>query len=142
MAAIENNALWHERDISHSSVERVICPDSTIALDYMLHLACGLIDNLVVYPETMLRNLQLTNGLPYSQTVLLALVKKGLSREDAYRIVQRNAMKTWDSGVALRTTLGQDSEVISRLSEADLDEIFSGVAMLRNVDVIFSRCGL
>jgi adenylosuccinate lyase len=142
MAAIENNALWHERDISHSSVERVICPDSTITLDYMLHLACGLVDKLVVYPEAMQRNLQLTNGLPYSQTVLLSLVKRDVSREDAYRMVQRNAMKTWDTGMPLRQTLAEDPEITSRLSAEELDEVFSGVAMLRNVDTIFARCGL
>lgn len=142
MAAIENNALWHERDISHSSVERVICPDSTIALDYMLHLACGLIDKLVVYPEAMLRNLRLTHGLPYSQTVLLALVKREVSREDAYRIVQRNAMKTWDTGTPLRETLAEDPEITERLTSQELDDIFGSVSMLRNVDTIFARCGL
>lgn len=142
MAALENNALWHERDISHSSVERVICPDSTITLDYMLHLATGLVDNLVVYPETMQRNLELTHGLPFSQSVLLALVRKGVTREDAYRLVQRNAMKTWETSTPLRVTLGEDEEITSLLSANELDEIFDESRMLKNVDTIFERCGL
>jgi adenylosuccinate lyase len=142
MAAIENNALWHERDISHSSVERVICPDSTITLDYMLHLATGLIDKLLVYPENMQRNLELTHGLPFSQTVLLALVRKGITREDAYRMVQRNAMKTWETKVPLRATLAEDAELTSVLSADELDALFNGATMLKNVDTIFARCGL
>lgn len=142
MAAIENDALWHERDISHSSVERVICPDSTITLDYMLHLATGLIDNLVVYPENMQRNLDLTHGLPFSQTVLLALVRKGITREDAYRLVQRNAMRTWETKIPLRQTLADDAEINALLSAKELDALFDGSTMLKNVDTIFERCGL
>jgi len=142
MAALENNALWHERDISHSSVERVICPDSTITLDYMLYLSIGLIDKLVVYPEAMQRNLALTHGLPYSQTVMLTLVKKGITREDAYKLVQRNAMKTWETSTPLRETLGADGEVVSLIPETELDTIFVGSNLLRNVDAIFERCGL
>lgn len=142
MAAIENNALWHERDISHSSVERVICPDSTITLDYMLHLATGMIDNLLVYPETMKRNLELTHGLPFSQSVLLALVRKGVTREDAYRMVQRNAMTTWETKTPLRDTLGADEELITLIPAGELDAIFDDTRMLKNVDVIFARCGL
>lgn len=142
MAAIENNALWHERDISHSSVERVICPDSTITLDYMLHLATGLIDRLLVYPENMQRNLELTHGLPFSQTILLALVRKGITREDAYRQVQRNAMRTWETKVPLKTTLSEDTEIMSILSADELDTLFTDKAMRTNVDTIFARCGL
>jgi adenylosuccinate lyase len=142
MAAIENNALWHERDISHSSVERVICPDSTITLDYMLHLATGLIDRLLVYPENMQRNLELTHGLPFSQTILLALVRKGITREDAYRLVQRNAMRTWETKVPLKTTLSEDAEIMSILSADELDTLFTDKAMRTNVDTIFGRCGL
>lgn len=142
MAAIENNALWHERDISHSSVERVICPDSTITLDYMLHLATGLIDNLLVYPETMKKNLELTHGLPFSQSVLLALVRKGVTREDAYKMVQRNAMTTWETKTPLRETLGTDNEIMSKISVEELDAIFDDSRMLKNVDAIFARCGL
>ncbi len=142
MAAMENNALWHERDISHSSVERVICPDSTIALDYMLSLATKLMDNLVVYPETMLKNLQITHGLPFSQSVLLALVRSGVTREDAYTLVQRNAMKTWDTSTPLRETLEADPEITAVLSKDDLDDVFDDSRMLKNVDTIFKRVGL
>lgn len=142
MAAMENNALWHERDISHSSVERVICPDSTIGLDYMLHLATGLIDKLLVYPDTMQRNLELTHGLPFSQSVMLALVKKGITREDAYTIVQRNAMQTWETKTPLLEMLSTDSEILSHFAPAELGEIFDQKRMLKNVDVIFARCGL
>lgn len=142
MAALENNALWHERDISHSSVERVICPDSTIALDYMLHLATGLVDKLLVYPEAMKKNLELTHGLPFSQTVLLALVRKGITREDAYKMVQRNAMTTWQTKVPLRDTLASDTEIMEQLTAAELDALFDGSTMGKNVDYIFNRCGL
>jgi adenylosuccinate lyase len=142
MAAIENNALWHERDISHSSVERVICPDATITLDYMLHLATPLIDKLIVYPDAMKKNLDLTNGLPFSQTVLLALVRKGLTREDAYSMVQRNAMITWQSKTPLRETLGSDASVKQHLSDSELDELFADDGVNRNTDQIFTRCGL
>jgi adenylosuccinate lyase len=142
MAAMENNALWHERDISHSSVERVICPDSTITLDYMLDLATKLIRNLVVYPENMLRNLQLTHGLPFSQSVLLALVRTGISREDAYRMVQRSAMTTWDTGRPLHEVLQEDGEVTAALGSEQLAAIFGDTRMLKNVDLIFARCGL
>ena len=142
LAATENNALWHERDISHSSVERVICPDSTILLDYMLHLATGLIDKLLVYPETMLLNLEHTHGLPFSQRVLLALVRKGVTREDAYALVQRNAMRTWETSIPLRLTLEADEEVKGHLSMVELDELFDDKHMLKNVDAIFQRCGL
>lgn len=142
MAALENNALWHERDISHSSVERVICPDSTITLDYMLHLATNLVDKLMVYPDTMRCNLDASNGLSFSQTVLLALVHKGLSREDAYAVVQRNAMRTWETSVPLRLTLEQDPEIAAHLSIQELDALFDDAHMLKNVDAIFVRCGL
>lgn len=142
MAAIENNALWHERDISHSSVERVICPDSTITLDYMLHLTNGMMENLLVYPENMQKNLELTHGLPFSQSVLLALVRKDVTREDAYKMVQRNAMKTWETKTPLRQTLGEDEEIMSKLSAEELDAIFDDARMLKNVDKIFRRCGL
>ncbi|NQW30389.1 MAG: adenylosuccinate lyase [Ignavibacteria bacterium] len=142
MTAIENNALWHERDISHSSVERVICPDSTITLHYMLHLAKGLIDKLVVYPENMKRNLAITHGLPFSQSVLLALVKKGMSREESYKLVQRSAMQTWETKTPLLETLHADGEVLNVLSTAELESIFDDQKMLKNVDAIFARCGL
>lgn len=141
-AATENNALWHERDISHSSVERVICPDATITLDYMLFLVTGLIDKLIVYPDAMKKNLDLTNGLPLSQTVLLALVRKGLTREDAYLMVQRNAMITWQTQTPLRETLGSDASVRQYLSDSELNRLFANDGITRNVDQIFIRCGL
>jgi adenylosuccinate lyase len=142
LAAIENNALWHERDISHSSVERVICPDSTITIDYMLHLATGLIDKLIVYPENMQRNLELTHGLPFSQSVMLALVRKDVTREDAYKMVQRNAMKTWQTRIPLRETLREDAEICALMNSDEFDAIFDPQRMLKNVDTIFQRCGL
>ena len=142
LAAVEHNALWHERDISHSSVERVICPDSTITLDYMLHLATSLIDRLLVYPEAMQRNLELTHGLPFSQSVMLALIGKDVTREDAYRMVQRNAMQTWETKTPLRQTIAEDAEITALLSVSELDAIFDGRRMLSNVDTIFRRCGL
>ena len=142
MAALENNALWHERDISHSSVERVVCPDSTITLDYMLYLATDMMDNLVVYPENMKKNFELTHGLPFSQSVLLALVNAGISREDSYKMVQRNAMKTWDTATPLIETLKSDEEVMNNISSERLDEIFDDKKMLKNVDTIFKRVGL
>jgi adenylosuccinate lyase len=143
MAAMENNALWHERDISHSSVERVICPDSTITLDYMLELSINLIDNLLVYPETMKKNIEKTYGLVFSQTILLEFVRRGLTREESYALVQRSAMKTWEEKTSLLLNLCQDDEVIKIISEQELKEIFGkGTTLHKSVDVIFERCGL
>jgi adenylosuccinate lyase len=142
MAALENVALWHERDISHSSVERVICPDSTIALDYMLHLANNLLERLLVYPETMQKNLDLTCGLTFSQTVLLELAQRGVSREEAYSLVQRNAMKTWQERKPFLQYLKADADVTRHLSETELEEICNVEKSTRNVDAIFARCGL
>jgi adenylosuccinate lyase len=142
LAALENVALWHERDISHSSVERVICPDSTIALDYMLHLANNLLEHLLVYPETMQKNLDLTCGLTFSQTVLLELVQRGVSREKAYSLVQRNAMKTWQERKPFLQYLKADPDVTRHLSETELEEICNVEKSVRNVDAIFARCGL
>lgn len=142
-AAMENNALWHERDISHSSVERVICPDSTITLDYMLHLAANLIDNLLVYPQTMADNIGRTFGLVYSGTVLLELVGCGITREAAYAMVQRAAMKTWAEKRPLADTLREDAEVMALLGEEKLDDVFSSATRLfERVNFIFDRCGL
>lgn len=142
-AAMENNALWHERDISHSSVERVICPDSTITLDYMLHLAANLIDKLLVYPHTMADNIGRTFGLVYSGTVLLELVGCGITREDAYAMVQRAAMKTWAEKRPLADTLREDAEVMALLGEEKLDDVFSSATRLfERVNFIFDRCGL
>jgi adenylosuccinate lyase len=139
-AAIENNALWHERDISHSSVERIIVPDSCIALDYMLDLGVKLVKNLIIYPDNMLKNLHLTRGLVYSQTILLRLIDKGATREEAYKLVQNSAMKVWeDTGKNLEQELGNSSEVSEYLSKEELTDIFRSKKMLQNVDHIFSR---
>ena len=143
MAAMENNALWHERDISHSSVERVICPDSTITLDYMLELSINLIDKLLVYPETMKSNIEKTYGLVFSQTILLEFVRRGLTREESYALVQRSAMKTWQEKTSLLLNLTQDEEVTKIISEQELKEIFGkGTTLQKSVDIIFERCGL
>ena len=140
IAALENVALWHERDISHSSVERIIVPDSTIALDYMLDLMVKLIDKLIIYPERMIKNLNITRGLVFSQTVLLKLVSKGITREDAYRIVQDSAMKVWaDEKLDLKDELSKSNEVLKYLSLKELEEIFEGKNTLQNVDFIFNR---
>ncbi|RJP61276.1 MAG: adenylosuccinate lyase [Ignavibacteriales bacterium] len=139
-AALENVALWHERDISHSSVERVIIPDSCIILDYMLDLSTRLIENLLVYPENMIDNLNLTRGLFFSQTVLLKLVDKGASREDAYKFVQTPAMEVWaDKSKNLKDELLKSPEVTKLISTKELNEIFNYDKMLKNVDYIFSR---
>lgn len=137
--ALENVALWHERDISHSSAERVIIPDSTILLDYMLVKFTKVIEGLQVYPENMGRNMDLTHGLIYSEGVLLALVDSGFSREQAYGVVQRNAMECWRTGEDFRSVLGRDSEVTSRLSQEDLDGCFSLQKQLGNTKKIFER---
>jgi adenylosuccinate lyase len=139
-AALEDVALWHERDISHSSVERIVVPDSCIGLDYMLDLTIKLIKNLFIYPENMLKNLKLTRGLVYSQTVLLKLINKGISREDAYRIVQTSAMDVWaDQSKDLHSELSKSSEVMKYLTEEELSEIFDSKKTLKNVDYIFAR---
>jgi len=140
IAALENVALWHERDISHSSVERIIVPDSCIALDYMLDLMVKLVSQLIIYPENMIRNLNITRGLVFSQTVLLKLVTKGISREDAYRIVQESAMKVWaDEKLNLRDELSKSEEFKKYISVVELDGIFENKNMLKNVDYIFNR---
>jgi adenylosuccinate lyase len=139
LAAMENVALWHERDISHSSVERVIGPDSTILLDYMLVRLTRVLDRLTVYPENMRRNLYLTGGLFFSQQVMLALTRKGLSREDAYRLVQRNAMRAWSEGSQLQDLLLDDPEVTQHLNATELAEIFDLNYHLKHVDTIFSQ---
>ena len=139
LAALEDVALWHERDISHSSVERVIGPDATILLDFILGRFTGLIERLVVYPERMLANLQMTKGAIFSQMVLLKLIEKGISREEAYAIVQRNAMRSWQEGIEFRELLMKDAEVISRLNPDDLTAAFQIQNFLKHVDFIFNR---
>ena len=142
VAAMENVSLWHERDITHSSVERIIVPDSCMLLDYMLALTTDVLDRLIVYPDTMAKNLERTHGLIFSQSVLLALTKKGMRREEAYRIVQAAAMEVWQSGRDFRDVLKGVQEVANALTEAEMGEIFSLEKSIRNVDYIFSRVGL
>lgn len=139
LAALEDVALWHERDISHSSVERVIGPDATIALDFMLARFTGLMDKLVVYPERMLANLNMTHGVIFSQMVLLALIEKGTSREDAYAVVQKNAMASWQEGIAFRKLLEQDDIVQKHLEARELDAIFNVNNFLKHLDLSFER---
>jgi adenylosuccinate lyase len=139
LAAFENVPLWHERDISHSSVERVILPDSTILLHYMLKKAVWLVDKLNVYPENMAANLEKSFGLVYSQRVLLALVEAGMLRDDAYRVVQGSAMRAWQEKTSFLELLKADAEVTSKLSEAALEGLFDPSHQLRHMDVIFER---
>jgi len=139
MAGLENIALWHERDISHSSVERVIIPDSTILVDYMLNRLKGILDGLHVYPDRMLKNMNRSYGLYNSQRVLLALTGKGMSREDAYEIVQRNAMQSWKKGIEFKKLLLNDKDVKKHLSSKDIKKIFDLKYYLKNVDYIFNR---
>lgn len=139
LAAIENIALWHERDISHSSVERVIIPDSSILVDYMLRRLTGILEGLQVYPERMKSNMSKCYGLYNSQSVMLALTEKGLSREDAYNIVQRNAMKSWKEGKEFKRLLLKDGEVKKYLSSKEIEDIFDLKYYLKNVDYIFKR---
>jgi len=142
LAALENVALWHERDISHSSVERVILPDSTILVDYMLHRMTGIIDGLQVYPERMKENMERSYGLMFSQRVLLKLADKGLPRQQAYEIVQRNAMRAWRERTDFHALLAADPEVTARLAPSDLAACFEPAWYLRNVDAIYRRAGL
>lgn len=139
VAALEDVALWHERDISHSSVERVIGPDATIVLDFMLGRFTGMMEKLVVYPERMLSNLNMTHGVIFSQMVLLSLIEKGTTREDAYAIVQKNAMKSWHEGIEFRKLMAQDEIVKKYLDEKDLAGIFNVNNFLKNLDFIFNR---
>ena len=139
LPAMENVALWHERDISHSSVERMIGPDATITLDFALARLTGVVDKLVVYPERMLANLNKFKGLVHSQQVLLSLTQAGVSREDAYRLVQRNAMKVWEQGADFLTELKGDAEVTAALSEAEIEAHFDLGYHTKHVDTIFKR---
>ncbi len=142
LASLENVALWHERDISHSSVERIILPDSTTLMDYMLNKMCFLMENLYVYPENMMKNINLTNGLIFSQEVLLALVKSGITREDAYEIVQSNAMKVWKEKKDFRELLKKDSKITNKLSNDEIDNLFDLDKILININKIYKRIGV
>jgi adenylosuccinate lyase len=139
IAGLESVALWHERDISHSSAERVILPDASIALDYMLARATSLIDTLVVYPARMLENLNATRGLVFSGQLLLALTQAGVSREQAYEWTQRNAMRTWDEGGDFRTRVLADADITAHLSREQIERAFALDTYLRNVDKVFAR---
>lgn len=140
LSALENQPLWHERDISHSSVERVIGPDATTLVDYMLTRLTGLIKNLIVYPENMKRNLEITRGLPFSEGVLLALTRKGISREEAYKVVQENAMKVWaGEGNRFQDLLAADLRIQKWLKPKELAALFDLDHTLKNVDTIFKR---
>lgn len=139
IAALENIALWHERDISHSSVERIIIPDSTILIDYMLNRLQGIVKDLHVYPERMKANMERSYGLFNSQRVLLTLIDKGMVREDAYLMVQRNAMESWSRGVSFMELLIKDKDIAEYISEAEIRGIFDLDYYLRNIDFIFER---
>ena len=139
MPALENVTLWHERDISHSSVERAIGPDTTITLDFALHRLAGVIEKLVIYPANMATNMNKFRGLVMSQRVLLALTQAGVNREDAYRLVQRNAMKVWEQGADFKTELLADPEVTAALSPAEIADKFDLAYHTRHVDTIFAR---
>jgi adenylosuccinate lyase len=142
VTALENVALWHERDISHSSAERIILPDACMGLDYILDLFTNVIRGLRVYPERMLANIESSRGLIFSQRVLLALIEKGASREDAYELVQRHALSAWDNDVDFRDLLRQDPQIMAYLAIDDLEELFDYNYYIRFVDEIFKRLGL
>jgi adenylosuccinate lyase len=142
LAAMENISLWHERDISHSSVERIIIPDSTLALDYMLHKFIYVIAGLKVYPQNMLANLVRTHGLIFSQRVLIALMDKGLPRAKAYDAVQRASMKSWQEGSDFKENLLKEEAVTKYLNSSDLNRIFTLDYYLRHVNKIFRKVGL
>ena len=136
LVGLENVALWHERDISHSSAERIVLPDSFLAVDYMLDRFAWLVDGLVVREERMRENVASSYGLYFSQRLLLALVESGLSRDDAYRLVQRNAMRAWDEQVDFRSLVDADAEIAGRV---DLDAVFDNGAYTTHVDAVFDR---
>ncbi len=142
MSAMENINLWHERDISHSSVERVIIPDSTIILDYMLNKFTQVIDNLTVYNKNMILNLAKTRGLIYSQRILLELMKKGLPRPAAYEVIQKCAMLTWQSGGEFKDVISRDRKVRRYLSNDEIDSCFNIKYYTRHIDSVFKRLGL
>jgi adenylosuccinate lyase len=142
LTAMENVALWHERDISHSSNERITLPDSCLVLDYILSIFTNVMRGLRVYPQRMRENVELTKGLIFSQRVLLALIDKGLSRQKAYDLVQRNAMKAWKERTDFLQLLEADSEVVASLSAAELESLFDYQYYLKHVDHIFERLGL
>jgi adenylosuccinate lyase len=142
VTAMENVALWHERDISHSSNERIILPDACLALDYILDIFTGVMRGLQVYPENMKRNLEITQGLVFSQSVMLAMVGKGMNRQKAYEITQRNAMKAWKTRTPFLKLLKADAEVMEHFNIKELEAIFDYRRFLKHVDTIYERLGL
>ncbi len=142
LTSMENIALWHERDISHSSTERIILPDACLVLDYCLTILTSVISGLLIYPKRMKKNLELTKGLVFSQRVMLALIDKGISRQQAYKLVQRNAMKSWQGNKDYLKLLKADCEITSLLPVSELEAIFDYNFYLRYVDEIFKRLGL
>lgn len=142
VTALENITLWHERDISHSSTERIILPDATELLDYMLHKLCGILGDLFVYPENMLKDMVKSMGLIFSQHVLLTLIEKGMLRETAYDVVQKNAMRAWEEQVPFKSLIEKEAVVQERLTEAELDDCFNLAYHYTHVDDIFHRLGL
>ena len=142
LTSMENIALWHERDISHSSTERIILPDSCLALDYILSLSIYVMKGLQVYPQRMKENLEITKGLVFSQRVLLALIDRGLSRQKAYELVQRNAMKAWKERIDFLHLLKTDAEVTASLPIVELESLFDYQYYLKHIDQVFERLGL
>lgn len=142
VTAFENISLWHERDISHSSAERVILPDTTIALNYMLNRFGNIVKNLTVFPENMKRNIDKTHGVIFSQRVLLALIDKGMTREEAYDLVQPKAMQAWETETSFKQLVEQNEQIASKLSQGEIDDCFDYTYHLKNVDLIFDRIGL
>ncbi|MCK4690035.1 MAG: adenylosuccinate lyase, partial [Candidatus Marinimicrobia bacterium] len=138
-SALENVPLWHERDISHSSVERVILPDSCICIDFILYEISRVLENLIVYPDNMIRNLEKTKGLIFSQVFLLALIEKGLSRGGAYKIVQRNAMEAWNKDVGFKDLLISDKNLHQYLTSDEIEQLFDLKEVLERIDGIFKR---
>ncbi len=142
LAGLENVALWHERDITHSSVERIIIPDSCIILYYMLTLMTNVIENLIVYPEHMMKNINITRGLIYSQKVMLELINKGKTREDAYKLVQKAAMNCWKDKTEFKDEVMKDNEIVSLLGKEKIESVFSLESHMKQVDFIFKKVGL
>lgn len=142
IAAIEDNVLWHERDISHSSVERIILPDATVTFDYILARITNIVDNLIVYPERMKQNMDITKGLYASQKVLLQLVNKGLKRQEAYESVQKSAMRTWKEKIPFMQTLLENPSIMQYLTKQEIEKLFSFDEIFKNVDYIYKRCGI
>ena len=142
MTSYEDLPLWHERDISHSAAERIIAPDATALLDYMLNRFNSILSNLTVFPENMLKNINATYGVIFSQRFMLKLIEKGWSREQAYDTVQPNAIKSWENKISFKELMEADEKVTSTLTQEEIDDCFDPMYQIRNVDTIFKRVGL